>query len=70
MYSFFIVAEIFADIFVSWFPFYYELKIVFILFLTLGKVPYRVCTVAQHLHPATLFSGARQGTVGTRSTCL
>lgn len=36
VYSFFLVAELFLDLFVSWFPFYYEGKILFMLWLMWG----------------------------------
>jgi len=33
VYAFFVTVEVIADIFVTWLPFYYELKIVFVLWL-------------------------------------
>merc|ERR1712166_1380232 len=36
VYSFFLVAELFLDVFVSWLPFYYEGKILFMVWLMMG----------------------------------
>lgn len=52
-FSFFCIAETFADIFISfWFPFYYELKIIFIVWLVSPWFKGATILYRKFIHPS------------------
>jgi len=51
IYSFFRFVEIFADVFIGWFPFYYTLKVLFLIVLQLPQLQVPRYIYVVHVRP-------------------